>query len=78
MTYYVTSTQKYNGGKWPYAVVTYTGSFLSLYIDVILRASRLTYEGTLNNLDTQPFRIVANSLQVGGFLTGNVGEVRVG
>jgi hypothetical protein len=73
----VTSTQKYNGGKWHYAVVTYSGSFLSLYIDGILRASRLTYGATPNNLDTQPFRIGANSLQVGGFLVGNVGEVRV-
>jgi predicted phosphodiesterase len=74
--YFATSPASYNDGKWHYAVVTYGGSTVRLYIDGV-QVSSLSTSATPDNTGTQPVRIGANSLALNGFFIGNVDEVRV-
>jgi predicted phosphodiesterase len=74
--YFATSPASYNDGQWHYAVVTYGGSTVTLYIDGV-RVSSLSTSATPDNTGTQPVRIGANSLALNGFFTGNVDEVRI-
>src|SRR5439155_599910 len=73
---FVTSPSAYNDGKWHYAVATYDGSVVRLYIDGLLVSSLST---TLipDNTGTQPLRIGANSLSLNNYFTGNADEIRV-
>ena len=75
--YYATSPGSYNDGKWHYAVVTYDGSIVRLYIDGVQASSTSTSGATPDNTGTQPVRIGANSLATDGYFTGNADEVRV-
>src|SRR5439155_21640218 len=58
---FVTSTSAYNDGKWHYAVATYDGSVVRLYIDG-LQVKTLSTTLIPDNTGTQPLRIGANSL----------------
>jgi Concanavalin A-like lectin/glucanases superfamily/Glycosyl hydrolases family 43/PKD domain len=71
-----TSSASYNDGNWHYAVATYSGSTLRLYIDGNQVASTTT-SSSPDKTGTQPLRVGANSLALNGFFTGNVDEVRV-
>jgi predicted GH43/DUF377 family glycosyl hydrolase len=71
-----TSPTSYNDGNWHYAVATYSGSTLRLYIDGNQVAS-MTTSASPDKAGTQPLRVGANSLSLNGFFTGNVDEVRV-
>ena len=75
--YFATSPASYNDGKWHYAVVTYGGSTVRLYVDGVQVSSLSTASATPDNTGIQPVRIGANSLALNGFFTGNVDEVRV-
>ena len=74
--YFATSPASYNDGQWHYAVVTYGGSTVRLYIDGV-QVSSLSTSATPDNTGVQPVRIGANSLALNGFFTGNVDEVRI-
>jgi hypothetical protein len=83
--YFLTSPLNYNDGKWHYAVATYDGSAVKLYMDGVQVASNLTTTtpGTIpDNTGIQPVRIGANSLSLdsedgGGYFIGSIGEIRV-
>lgn len=75
--YYATSTKAYNDGIWHYAVVTYDGKYVRLYVDGVQVASKRASNKTPDNTGTQPLRIGANSLTLNGYFTGNVDEIRV-
>ena len=73
------SSKTYNDGIWHYAVATYDGLSLKLYIDGVQIAS-LSTTAIPDHAGTQPVRIGANSISTpppNGFFTGNVDEVRV-
>ena len=72
-----TSTSPYNDGQWHYAVMTYDGTTLRLYIDGAQVASKSTAGAVPDNTGTQPVRVGANSRSLDRFFTGNVDEVRV-
>jgi hypothetical protein len=72
-----TSTRTYNDGQWHYAVMTYDGTTLRLYIDGVQVASKSTGGAVPDNTGTQPVRVGANSRAADRFFTGNVDEVRV-
>ena len=71
------ASQNYNDGRWHYAVVTYDGSTVRLYIDGTQVASTPTSGATPDNTGTQPVRIGANSRSLSLYFTGNADEVRV-
>ena len=73
---YVTSPLKYNDGNWHYAVATYNGTKLVLYIDGMQVATKST-TAVPDNTGSQPFRYGANSLALNGYFIGNVDESRV-
>src|SRR5215213_1118995 len=86
--HFVKSPSSYSDGNWHYAVGTYNGSAVKLYVDGIQVASNLTTTstptpGTIpDNTGTQPVRIGANSLRLvdgkgGGYFIGSIGEIRV-
>jgi predicted phosphodiesterase len=74
--YFATSPASYSDGQWHYAVVTYGGSTVRLFIDGV-QVSSLSTTATLDNTGIQPVRIGANSLALNGYFTGNVDEVRI-
>jgi hypothetical protein len=75
--HFITSPNKYNDGQWHYAVGTYDGTTLRLYIDGVQVASKTTGGAVPDNTGTQPVRVGANSRAADRFFTGNVDEVRV-
>jgi hypothetical protein len=78
--FYVTSPNSYNDNKWHYAVVTYGGSTVILYIDGKQVVSKSTGGASPDSSGSKPVRIAANSRTTpptGNFFTGNVDEVRV-
>jgi len=78
--FYVTSPNSYRDNQWHYAVVTYDGSIVILYIDGIQVGSKSTSGALPDSSGTQPIRIGANSRTTpptGNFFIGNVDEVRV-
>ncbi len=76
---YVTSVNSYNDNKWHYAVVTYGGSTVILYIDGVQVATKSTSGATPETSGTKPVRVGANSriTPPGNFFIGQVDEVRV-
>jgi hypothetical protein len=72
-----TSTRTYNDGQWHYAVMTYDGSVVRLYIDGAQVATKSTGGAVPDNTGTQPVRVGANSRAADRFFTGNADEVRV-
>ncbi|MFY3741523.1 MAG: parallel beta-helix repeat protein [Candidatus Nitrosomirales archaeon] len=74
--YYLKSNAKYNDGKSHYAVLTYDGSVLRLYIDGVQVASKST-TAIPDTTGTQPLRIGANSLVADRYFTGEIAGVNV-
>jgi concanavalin A-like lectin/glucanase superfamily protein/F5/8 type C domain-containing protein len=78
--FFVTSPNTYNDNHWHYAVVTYDGAIIRLYVDGIQVASKSTSGASPDSSGTKPVRIGANSRTTpptGNFFIGNVDEVRV-
>ena len=78
--FFVTSPNTYNDNQWHYAVVTYGGSTVKLYIDGVLVASKSTSGASPDSSGTKPVRIGANSRTTpptSYFFIGDVDEVRV-
>jgi hypothetical protein len=63
--------------EWHYAVVTFDGLALRLYIDGVPSPSKLVFGAIPDNTGTQPVRIGANSLAPNEFFTGSIDEVRI-
>ena len=76
---FVTSPNSYSDGKWHYAVVTYGGSTVILYIDGVQVASKSTSGASPDSSGSKPLRVAANSRVTPptNFFTGNIDEVRV-
>ncbi len=77
--HFATSANSFNDGQWHYAVVTYDGSNVRLYIDGAQVATKSTSGASPETSGTKPVRIGANSRVTppGNFFTGEVDEVRV-
>ena len=78
--YYITSPNSYNDNQWHYAVVTYGGSTVILYIDGVQVASKSTSGASPDSAGTKPVRVAANSRTTpptSNFFIGEVDEVRV-
>ena len=73
---FATSPLSYSDGKWHYAVVTFDGSVVSLYVDGVQVATKKT-SGSPDNGGDNPIRVGADSEAVGDYFQGNVDEVRV-
>jgi hypothetical protein len=76
--YFVVSNNTYNDGKWHYAVVTYDGAIVNMYIDSILignLSTTVTPDNGGNN--DYPLRIGSNSQGNDAYFTGEIDEVRV-
>jgi hypothetical protein len=73
---FATSPLSYSDGKWHYAVVTFDGSVVSLYVDGVQVATKKT-SGSPDNGGDNPIRVGADSKAVGDYFQGNVDEVRV-
>jgi|GEM_PF-1526118 len=76
MNRFVTSPNRYNDGNWHYAVVTYDGSVLRLYVDGQQVAS-LNINVNPDTNGNQPLTIGKNSLQNNRYFIGDIDEVRV-
>jgi hypothetical protein len=76
---YVTSLNSYNDNQWHYAVVTYGGSTVILYVDGVQIGTKATSGASPETSGTKPVRVGANSriTPPGNFFTGEVDEVRV-
>jgi HKD family nuclease len=72
---FVTSPNRYNDGNWHYAVVTYDGSVLRLYVDGQQVASLNT--NAMPATDTMPLTIGKNSSSNSNYFIGDIDEVRV-
>jgi hypothetical protein len=75
--YIVISPSSYNDGLWHYAVVTYDGYSLKLYVDGMEARSKSTSGAVPDNTGNQSLRIGANSLKLNGYFTGSIDEVTV-
>jgi hypothetical protein len=73
---YVTSPLAYSDGKWHYAVATFDGAKIVLYIDGSQVATKST-TAVPDSTGTQPVRVGANSRAANGFFIGFADEVRV-
>ena len=59
--FFATSPASYNDNQWHYAVVTYGGSTVILYIDGVQVASKSTSGASPDSSGTTPVRVAANS-----------------
>jgi hypothetical protein len=73
---YATSPLSYSDGKWHYAMVTFDGSIINLYVDGIQVATK-SASGSPDNGGNEPVRVGANSEQPSDYFIGDVDEVRV-
>jgi hypothetical protein len=73
---FVRSPARYNDGQWHYAVVTYNGSTLRLYIDG-QQVNMLSTTAKPDNTGNQPLRLGMNSLTLDRGYTGYADEVRI-
>ena len=77
--FFATSPTSYNNNQWHYAVVTYGGSTVILYIDGVQVASKSTSGASPDSAGTQPVRVAANSRvtpPTTNFFIGDIDEVR--
>jgi parallel beta-helix repeat protein len=74
--FFITTNGAYNDGKWHYAIVTYDGSTLALYLDG-QRKGRQHISVTPDASGSQPLRIGANSLSSDRHFKGEIDEVKV-
>jgi predicted phosphodiesterase len=73
----VTSSLRYNDGKWHYVLLSYDGILLRLYVDG-KQVSAKFIDGVIPDKNgDQPLRIGANSLDEDKFFNGKVDEVRL-
>ncbi|HJT83307.1 MAG TPA: discoidin domain-containing protein [Nitrososphaeraceae archaeon] len=75
--YFVTTKKPVNDNKWHYAIVTYDGSILKLFIDGVLDASLNTDNSKPDNTGDNRIAIAANSLYKDKLYLGDVDEVRI-
>jgi Concanavalin A-like lectin/glucanases superfamily/K319L-like, PKD domain/Bacterial Ig domain len=73
---YATSPLSYSDGKWHYAVVTFDGSTLNLYVDGV-QVDTQSASGNPANGGSEPVRVGANSNNPSDYFVGSVDEVRV-
>jgi hypothetical protein len=73
---YATSPLSYSDGKWHYAVVTFDGSIINLYVDGIQVATK-SASGSPDNGANEPVRMGANSQGPTDYFIGDVDEIRV-
>ncbi|MGE5821093.1 MAG: LamG-like jellyroll fold domain-containing protein [Nitrososphaerota archaeon] len=73
---FVTSSTTFNDNQWHHGVVTFDGSIVKLYIDVV-QVSSLASTSTPDNTGNQPLRIGANSRASSDFFVGQIDEVGV-
>ena len=74
--FYATSPLSYSDGQWHYAVVTFDGSAIGLYIDGLLVASK-TASASPDSGGDEPIRMGANSQSSSNYFIGNVDEIRI-
>ncbi|MEM1971239.1 MAG: LamG domain-containing protein, partial [Candidatus Anstonellales archaeon] len=74
--YFVTSPNTYNDGQWHYAVVTYDGSTLNLYVDGSLVATRTNITAIPHTSNT-PLVIGKDSNDSKRYFRGDIDEVRI-
>ena len=74
--YIAASSSTYNDGSWHYAVVTYDGSIVRLYVDGMQVGTKIT-STTPDTGGSQPLRIGANSQALNRYFKGDIDEVRV-
>ncbi|MEM4400525.1 MAG: phospholipase D-like domain-containing protein [Candidatus Nitrosocaldus sp.] len=75
--YFVTSPNTYNDGQWHYAVVTYDGSTLRLYVDG-QQVSSLNTNGAAPDYNwNTPLTIGKNSNGSNRYFIGDIDEVRI-
>ena len=77
--FFTTSPASYNDNQWHYAVVTYGGSTVILYIDGVQVASKSTSGASPDSAGTKPVRVAANSRvtpPTTNFFIGDIDEVR--
>ena len=73
---FVTSSGPYNDGKWHYALVTYDGFAINLFVDNN-QVGTLSTSSSPDKTGSQPVRVGANSLSLNSFFAGNIDEVRI-
>jgi hypothetical protein len=73
---YATSPFSYSDGKWHYAVVTYDGSIINLYVDGAQVGTKPA-TGSPDSGGNEPVRMGANSGALNDYFVGNVDEIRV-
>src|SRR4026208_2545607 len=73
---FATSPLSYSDGKWHYAVVTFDGTTITLYLDGLPVGTRIA-SGTPDSGGEEPMRMGANSDGLSNFFVGNVDEIRV-
>ncbi|HEY7081127.1 MAG TPA: LamG-like jellyroll fold domain-containing protein [Nitrososphaeraceae archaeon] len=73
---YATSPLSYSDGKWHYAVVTYDGSVINLYVDGLMVATKSS-SGSPDSGGDEPVRLGADSQSFNNYFIGEVDEVRV-
>ena len=77
--FFATSPTSYNDNQWHYAVVTYGGSTVILYIDGVQVGSKSTSGASPDSSGTNPVRVAANSRvtpPTTNFFIGDIDEVR--
>jgi Concanavalin A-like lectin/glucanases superfamily/K319L-like, PKD domain/Bacterial Ig domain len=73
---YATSPISYSDGNWHYAMVTFDGSIINLYVDGIQVATK-SASGSPDNGGNEPVRVGANSEKPDNYFIGDVDEIRV-
>jgi hypothetical protein len=73
----VSSSAKYNDGKWHFILLSYDGSVLKLDIDGKQISTKNTNGAIPDTTGKEPLRIGANSLENDKYFTGYIDEVRV-
>jgi hypothetical protein len=73
---FVVSPASYNDGKWHYAVLTFDGRTINLYVDGTKVVSKST-TATPDYTGIEPVSIGVNSLTINGFFIGDIDEVRI-
>ena len=73
---FATSPLSYSDGKWHYAVVTFDGTTVTLYLDGLPVGTRIA-SGIPDSGGEEPMRMGAHSDALSNFFVGNLDEIRV-
>jgi hypothetical protein len=74
--FYATSPLSYSDGNWHYAVVTFDGSAIGLYLDGLPVATK-TASASPDSGGEEPIRMGADSQTLTNYFIGNVDEIRI-